>query len=378
MHGAILTLRTASILMKAFALAYRIGNNGQLAKFCYNAGKLRHEARCSNNHGEAMTNLTDSYLSEENKLDGVNYVNWKFKMQTLMEGYNVWTIVSGTEGKPATPIASVQVRKKERPRQSLAAREKAPSFDDLTCIPMQEEERRKNVESKQQILDLALMAKGKQPYKGKPWVKNKGCKPDVKMYQGGASSKTDTNVKKYGTCNYCDDIQKEDSQDSWKLPKEGIKSAKEEEVEDQQDNVESQSSIEATSNKDTPRSSETTPSSSKALRKSIRQIKTPISFSILSCIFWFHACRCALPTRWKLSPTFGAAAVGANMKSWQVFGRLTYWRFHSPLVEKELCHIGSFIVGGFTTRPEVISEKHHTVGETSPDVVGKGSPTAVQ
>jgi hypothetical protein len=76
-------------------------------------------------------------------------------------------------------------------------------FDDLTRILMQEEERRKSVNNKFQNSDQALMAKGKKPYKGKPWVKNKGGKPDVKLYQGGVSSKTTTNVKKNGTCNYC-------------------------------------------------------------------------------------------------------------------------------------------------------------------------------
>ena len=44
---------------------------------------------------------------------------------------------------------------------SLAAREKVPSFDDLTGILMQEEERRENVENRQHSMDLALMAKGK-------------------------------------------------------------------------------------------------------------------------------------------------------------------------------------------------------------------------
>jgi hypothetical protein len=46
---------------------------------------------------------------------------------------------------------------------------------------------------------------------------------------------------------YADD---DDSQDVWKLPKEGIESEKVEESEDQQDDVESQSGIEATSNKE--------------------------------------------------------------------------------------------------------------------------------
>jgi hypothetical protein len=55
-----------------------------------------------------MANLVDSYLTESNKLDGTNYVNWKFKMQTLMEGHNVWAIANGKEVKPTTPPATVQ------------------------------------------------------------------------------------------------------------------------------------------------------------------------------------------------------------------------------------------------------------------------------
>jgi hypothetical protein len=44
--------------------------------------------------------LAETYLNEANKLDGLNFINWKFKMQTLMEGYGVWNIVKGTELKP--------------------------------------------------------------------------------------------------------------------------------------------------------------------------------------------------------------------------------------------------------------------------------------
>jgi hypothetical protein len=48
-----------------------------------------------------MTNpLAETYLNEANKLDGSNFINWKFKMQTLMEGYGVWNIAKGTELKP--------------------------------------------------------------------------------------------------------------------------------------------------------------------------------------------------------------------------------------------------------------------------------------
>jgi hypothetical protein len=44
--------------------------------------------------------LAETYLNEANKLDGLNFINWKFKMQTLMEGYGVWNIAKGTEVKP--------------------------------------------------------------------------------------------------------------------------------------------------------------------------------------------------------------------------------------------------------------------------------------
>jgi hypothetical protein len=48
-----------------------------------------------------MTNpLAKIYLNETNKLDGSKFINWKFKMQTLIEGYGVWNIVKGTELKP--------------------------------------------------------------------------------------------------------------------------------------------------------------------------------------------------------------------------------------------------------------------------------------
>lgn len=49
--------------------------------------------------------LAESYLFESNKLYGENYANWKFKLQTLMEGNNTWAIVFGAEVKPMSPQA---------------------------------------------------------------------------------------------------------------------------------------------------------------------------------------------------------------------------------------------------------------------------------
>ena len=52
-------------------------------------------------------------------------------------------------------------------------------------------------------MDLALMAKGKQTFKGKSWIKNRG-RPESKSHQGEASSKTlDNFVQKEGNCSYC-------------------------------------------------------------------------------------------------------------------------------------------------------------------------------
>ena len=51
--------------------------------------------------------LIESYLNESNKLDGSNYSNWKFKMQTVLEAHNAWTITNGDEPKPAAGTTSV-------------------------------------------------------------------------------------------------------------------------------------------------------------------------------------------------------------------------------------------------------------------------------
>jgi hypothetical protein len=50
----------------------------------------------------AMSNIMNSYINEENKLYGLNYINLKFNMKTLLEGYNAWEIVSGIGAKLPT------------------------------------------------------------------------------------------------------------------------------------------------------------------------------------------------------------------------------------------------------------------------------------
>ena len=64
---------------------------------------------------------------------------------------------------------------------SLAAREKLPKFDELTEILLQEEERMKSFSLGSSSSDLALVAKGKYPYSGKPSDKNKGGKFQAKQ-----------------------------------------------------------------------------------------------------------------------------------------------------------------------------------------------------
>ena len=44
--------------------------------------------------------LADTYINEVSKLNGENYVNWKFKMMTMLESANVWSIVTGDEPRP--------------------------------------------------------------------------------------------------------------------------------------------------------------------------------------------------------------------------------------------------------------------------------------
>ncbi len=46
--------------------------------------------------------IVEAYLNESNKLDGSNYTNWKFKLQTLLEEQNSYGIATGDKVKPAT------------------------------------------------------------------------------------------------------------------------------------------------------------------------------------------------------------------------------------------------------------------------------------
>ncbi len=47
-----------------------------------------------------MNYFIEAYLNKTNKLNGTNYTNWKFKIQTLLEGSNAWSIDNDDEQKP--------------------------------------------------------------------------------------------------------------------------------------------------------------------------------------------------------------------------------------------------------------------------------------
>eukprot|EP00253_Pinus_taeda_P021339 PITA_21339 len=51
-----------------------------------------------------MNDFIEAYLNENNKLNGTNYTNWKFKLQTLLEGSSAWSIVIGDEQKPTVLV----------------------------------------------------------------------------------------------------------------------------------------------------------------------------------------------------------------------------------------------------------------------------------
>ena len=60
-----------------------------------------------------MSTFADTYISEGNKLNGSNYVNQKFKVQTILECWNAWQIVAGIEAKPADATAATDWDKRE-------------------------------------------------------------------------------------------------------------------------------------------------------------------------------------------------------------------------------------------------------------------------
>ena len=49
--------------------------------------------------------MPDLYITEASKLNGENYVNWKFKLITVLEALSLWPIVKGDEQKPTDPLS---------------------------------------------------------------------------------------------------------------------------------------------------------------------------------------------------------------------------------------------------------------------------------
>ena len=52
-----------------------------------------------------MFPLVDTYINEVSKLNGYNYVNWKFKLITILEELDLWTIVKGDEHNPSYTLS---------------------------------------------------------------------------------------------------------------------------------------------------------------------------------------------------------------------------------------------------------------------------------
>ena len=60
-----------------------------------------------------MNNNIELYLHESGKLDGSNFSNWKFNMQTLLESENAWSIFIGNELRPESAAQEQDWDKRE-------------------------------------------------------------------------------------------------------------------------------------------------------------------------------------------------------------------------------------------------------------------------
>lgn len=69
-----------------------------------------------------MNSQMADYLNESSKLDGSNYINWKFKLQTLLEGYNTYSIVIGDEGKSTVANGGTNATAQEWKKRELEAK----------------------------------------------------------------------------------------------------------------------------------------------------------------------------------------------------------------------------------------------------------------
>ena len=78
---------------------------------------------------------------------------------------------------------------------SLGGRAKPPTFVELTGILLQEEERMKVFEMDSCTSEMALVTRGKQSYRGKPWDKNKAGKWQPRN-KGMIQSKFEDHIEK--------------------------------------------------------------------------------------------------------------------------------------------------------------------------------------
>lgn len=69
-----------------------------------------------------MNSQMADYLNESSKLDGSNYINWKFKLQTLLEGQNTYSIVISDEGKPTVANGGTNATAQEWEKRELKAK----------------------------------------------------------------------------------------------------------------------------------------------------------------------------------------------------------------------------------------------------------------
>lgn len=69
-----------------------------------------------------MNSQMADYLNESSKLDGSNYINWKFKLQSLLEGQNTYSIVIGDEGKPTVANGGMNATIQEWEKRELKAK----------------------------------------------------------------------------------------------------------------------------------------------------------------------------------------------------------------------------------------------------------------
>ena len=81
----------------------------------------------------------------------------------------------------------------------LSARPTPPTFDELAGIFLQEEERMRNFEMDSNDFDLALIARSKRSFRGRPWDKNRGCFQAKKK----GMRHPDSYVKRNIECDYC-------------------------------------------------------------------------------------------------------------------------------------------------------------------------------